>query len=47
MKKIILSLAVVFAMSSFTTVDTNVEEVNIEKITAEENEGRDCVDRAM
>ena len=33
MKKIILSLAVVFIMSSFTTVKTDVEKINIETPT--------------
>lgn len=37
MKKIILLLAVVFVMSSFTTADTNtsIEKVNVEKSTIE------------
>ena len=36
MKKIILSLAVVFVMSSFTTSNVDVEKMNTEPITLEE-----------
>ena len=45
MKKVLLSLAVIFVMYSFTT--TNLEKENNKKIKVEENVGRDCVDRAM
>lgn len=44
MKKVILSLAVVFVMSSFTTSNTNVEEITVEKETIEEvGRASDCV----
>jgi hypothetical protein len=36
MKKVILSLVVVFVMSSFTTVNTSVEKANEEKVTVSE-----------
>jgi len=42
MKKIILSLAVIFMMSSFTTANINVDKAIIEDVP-----GRECVDTAM
>ena len=36
MKKVLLSLAVVFVMSSFTSADTGIEKMNIETIVLEE-----------
>ena len=42
MKKIILSLAVVFVMSSFTTANTNVEKIAIEDF----GKASECVEYA-
>jgi hypothetical protein len=41
MKKIILSLAVIFVMSSFTAVNTDVEKVNSNEITIKQIDPED------
>ena len=38
MKKIILSLAVVFVMFSFTTANTGVEKMNVEQVVFTQND---------
>jgi len=44
LKKIILSLAVVFVMSSFTTSNTDVEKMNIKEVISENvGPAGDCV----
>lgn len=42
MKKVLLSLAVIFVMLSFTNANTNVNEATIKDLP-----GRECVDTAM
>lgn len=44
MKKVLLSLAVIFVMSSFTTANTSVEKMNVETTAIEEvGPAGDCV----
>ena len=48
MKKVLLSLAVIFVMSSFTTTNTDAEKMNVEIPTiAEAGCARDCVDYSL